>query len=172
MPIMARLLLVLGLTGALAPGQAPVPPPDPALIRVCVRTDEGGEAKELAARRQSAADLASALAGKKKTVVVVDDEHAADIVLDVLSRSLMVPKVVVGLGPRPGQPSGTAGLVRAPVLRVRIVFGDEPTEFTNKNKPADSALGWRSAADNVAGQIEKWIADRRAEILRRRGNQR
>ena len=57
------------------------------------------------------------------------------------------------------------GPVRTAVLRVRLTFGEDSVVFTNKNKPAESARGWKSAADDIASQIEKWIADRRARIV-------
>ena len=164
--------LLFAAAGVVAqPAQVP-PGPNAALIRVFVRTDEGGDPKELAAREQSVRDLQSALAGKRKTLAVVDDEDLADVVVDVQTLGYVVPKVVIGLGPRPGQPRGTGGPVRAPVLRVELTSGEDSVAFTNKNKPPDSGAGWKSAADNLAGQIDKWIGEHREEILRRRGDQR
>jgi hypothetical protein len=159
-------LVLFGL--AVWVGQATPPPPDPALIRVSLSTSDRGDAADVAERQQSVRDLVSALAGKKRTMVVVADEKAADLRVTVVSRAYVVPKVVLGLGPRPGQPMTSPGPVRAPVLRVQLAQGDLLVEFTNTNKPTDSSLGWKSAADNVAGQIDKWAAARRADILGRR----
>jgi hypothetical protein len=37
--------------------------------------------------------------------------------------------------------------------------------FANKNSPLESNGGWKSAADDVAKQIDKWIVDHQAQIL-------
>jgi hypothetical protein len=39
-------------------------------------------------------------------------------------------------------------------------------DFTNKNKAADTPRGWKSAADDLADQIDKWLLEHRAEIVR------
>jgi hypothetical protein len=148
----------LVLTPASAPQTQAAGLPLPA--RVFVQTDGIGDPDELAARRASVKDLTAALAGKRKTAVIAVSEDRADIVVDVLSRALMVPRVVMGLGARPGQPSST-GPVRTAVLRVRLTFEDDSIVFTNKNKPAESARGWKNAADDIGDQIEAWIAKRR-----------
>jgi hypothetical protein len=133
------------------------------VVRVFVKTDEGGEGSELAGRRQSVTDLAAAFAVKKKVFVVVADEEKADLIVEVIDRSVVTPKVVMGLSPRPGDPSSIAGMngpVRTAILRARVVRRDHTPIFTNKNKPAESARGWKSAAEDLAGQIEKWLKER------------
>lgn len=166
-------VLVLALLlQAGAAAQAPVPLPDPALVRIFVQTEEGGEGSELADRRQSVKDLASSIAARKKTMAVVLAAEKADLVLDVVDRGVTVPKVVMGLGPRPGDPSSIPGMgtpVRIVVLRARLSDGHQSPIFSNKNKPAESKGGWQSAADDIAGQIEKWVKERRAAILAKRG---
>ena len=146
------LMLLLAATVALA--QAPKPTPDPNLVRIFVQTDDSGEASELAARQQSVKDLASALASKKKALAVVEDEAVADLTVEVLSRGLVVPKVVIGISPRPGEPAGMAAPTRTVVLRVRLTLAGEPVEFTNKNKPQELPDGWKRAADDIGNQIE------------------
>jgi hypothetical protein len=130
------------------------------VARVFVKTDEGGEGSELAGRRQSVTDLSAAFASRKKAFVVVDNEAKADLIVEVVDRSVVTPKVVMGLSPRPGDPSSIAGMngpVRTAVLRVRVLRQEYTPIFTNKNKPAESAPGWKSAAEDLAGQIEKWM---------------
>lgn len=141
---------------------------DPTLIRVHVRTDDSGDATDLAARRESVRDLAAAIGAKKKVLVIVADEDTADIVLEVMDRGVTVPKVVFGVGPRPGQRSDPGALFTREVqLRVTLELAraEDSVEIKNKNRATESSSGWKSAADDVAKQVEKWIADRRAKIL-------
>ena len=140
----------------------------PSLVRVFVHTDEDGEATELAARRQSVKDLASAIASKKKSLAPVDAEENADVVLTIDDRALTVPKIVFGIGARPGQPPGGGGVVRVVVLHVTLTWNDRSTKFSNKNKPFENPRGWKSAADDIASQVDKWIAAHRADILQGR----
>lgn len=151
-----------------APRSSPLPQPNPSLVRVFVQTDDTGEAHDLSERRESVRDLASALARRKKSITVVDDEDKADVVLAILDRSVTVPKGVIGVGP-PGQRPGLAWPTRVVVLRAKLTFGGDSVTFSNKNKPAENSLGWKSAADDIGDQVDKWIRDRRAEILRARG---
>lgn len=148
-----------------------MPVPDPALVRIFVQTEESGEGSELAGRRQSVKDLALSIASKKKTLAVVDAALKADLVLEVVDRGVTVPKVVMGYFPRPGDPASIAGMggpVRIVVLRARLSDGHESPIFSNKNKPSESKGGWQSAADDIAGQIEKWVKERRDAILAKR----
>ncbi len=136
-----------------------------ALVRVFVHTDDDGEATELADRRQSVKDLSARVASKKKSVVVVDAEEDADVILTVDDRALTVPKVVFGMGARPGQPPGGTGLVRVAVLHVTLTWIDASAKFSNKNKPFESPRGWKSAADDIGDQVDKWISAHRADIV-------
>lgn len=169
-----RLALVVALVSAgasplsPAPQSSPSPQPNPSLVRVFVETDDIGEAHDLSERRESVRDLAAALARKKKTIAVVDDEDKADVVVEIVDRSVTVPKVVIGVGP-PGQRPGLAWPTRVVVLRAKLTFGGDSVTFTNKNKPAENSPGWKSAADDIGDQVDKWIRDHRAEILRARG---
>jgi hypothetical protein len=171
--MLGRLVLSLCL---LAAAQAPSTPPtpDPQLIRVHVRTDDGGIAEELAARRESVAHLSTAIAAQKKgkAFVIVADEAAADVVIAVMHRGLTVPNVTIGLGTMTTRPG-----VRAPVAPTRQAElyvtmaapgAADPVEVTNKNRAADSDRGWKSAADDIAKQAEKWISEHRAAILKAR----
>jgi hypothetical protein len=53
-------------------------------------------------------------------------------------------------------------------VTIAIARHGDPSEITNKNRPNETASGWKSAADDVAKQIEKWIADRREAIIEAR----
>ena len=164
-------LLSLSASGAaFAQGtpSAQAPSVTPGVVRIHVHTaDEVGDERELAERRESVTDVATALAANKKVLVVVAGEDQPDVALEVVGRGWTVPKVVIGMGPRPGQPPG-AGVtpVRAVQLRVRLRVADrDPVDFSNRNAPLESNRGWKSAADDIAGQVEKWITAHRAEIL-------
>ena len=167
--------LVACLVLALMPGAAQAArqatqtaAPDPSLVRVFIQTDDGGHPDELAARQESVKDLAAALASNKKLLAIVDDEEKADVVIEVIGREVTVPKVVLGIGARPGQPPGTNAPARAVALRVELTWSRQSVALVNKNKPLESQRGWRSAAEDLGNQIEKWIAERRAEIVRGR----
>jgi hypothetical protein len=141
--------------------QAPATPQS--TLRVFVETDDIGEPAELGARRTSVRDLEEALASKKKTITVVKDEDKADIVIEVIERAIDVPRVVFGIGARPGQPPGGAGPVRTALLRVRLTMEskDVTVVLSNKNKASDNPRGWKSAADDLADQINKKILELR-----------
>lgn len=160
-------------TGQKTKAPSETPAPNPALVRVFVHTDDLGDSRELAERRESVRDLTKAVANKKKTLAAMDVKAGSDVVLEVLERTVFVPKVVIGLSPRPGDPTNMPGMgmngpVRQVILRVKLTAGGDPLILTNKNKPAESTQGWKSAADDIGGQVEKWIAERKGEILNKR----
>jgi len=142
--------------------QAPKP------VRVFVQTDASGIAAELTARETSVKDLSEALASHKKLFVVVDDEDKSEIQVEVLGRGLTVPKVVFGIGTRPGETSvGNAPTKNAELrIRVTVTSSDLRTDLKNKNKANDNPRGWKSAADDLANQLDKWVLEHRAEIGR------
>jgi hypothetical protein len=154
--------VLTALAAATGPSGSAVTQADPKLIRVFVHTEDLGQADELAARLQSVKDLSDALRGKKKVLVLVPEEDQADVVVEVRGRALTVPRVVMGVGARPGEPPG--GGAPARVVQLSASVGESET-FKNKNSPLESQMGWKSAADDIAKQIEKWITDRRAAIL-------
>ena len=149
--------------------QSPAGPsqPDPALIRLHIDTRVGSI--DPIGLEQSAKDLTAALAGKKKLFTIVDDEDKADIVLEVQERTVTVPKIVIGIGPRPGQSTNPASTMPAREARMHVggslVHGDESLDMRNKNRANDHPGGWKSAAEDIAKQVEKWVSDRRAKIL-------
>lgn len=170
------LALLLSMTiGAVTQAPTPTPQLDPKLIRVHVQTDEDGDTSDLTARRESVKHLLAAIAGKKKSgLIVADDEDAADVVVEVEQRGITVPKVVVGLSGGMGSPNGRPGPATQQVrvvklgVTVAIARDGDPTEFSNKNRPNETESGWKSAADDVAKQVEKWIADHREAIIEAR----
>ena len=176
---MTALLLSLGVTFGLQAAAAP-PEQDSKVIRVHVQTADGGDVSELAARRDSVKHLAAAITARKKAGIVAaagaDDN--VDVIVEVEGRGITVPKVVIGLSGGMGSPNGRPGPATSPVrvvkldVTIAIAREGDPSEITNKNRANESESGWKSAAEDVAKQVEKWIADHRAAILearRRRG---
>jgi hypothetical protein len=164
MPLMLW-LIALTMQGGAAKA---VPPPDPSLIRVRVETGATGEASELAGRNTSVKDLAEAVAGKKKSLVSVTADEKADVTVEVVQRALDVPKVVIGMGSRPGEPPGGMTTLKTGKIRVALRFGDMQVSLQNKNKAYDNPRGWKSAAEDLADQIDKWVGQYRAEIIKSR----
>ena len=158
---------IVALLFALSQSAAGPLPADPALIRIYVDTRSGSI--DPTGLGQSAKDLTAALASKKKLVTIVDDEDKADVVLEVQERTVTVPKIVIGIGPRPGQTTNPASTMPAREARLHVggslVHGDESIDLRNKNRANDHPGGWKSAAEDIAKQLEKWVADRRAKIL-------
>jgi hypothetical protein len=124
----------------------------PGLPRVYVHTAESGDPRELRDRQQSVKDLRAAFAKKKKDLVVDDDAERADIDVELMERTTVVPKFRIGL-----TPPGAGGPARAVHLRVKLTRGDTSMEFTNRNTVYDVMNGWSSAADDVVRQIDQWI---------------
>ena len=52
----------------------------------------------------------------KIRAMVVDDEAMADVTVEILSRGLVVPRMVIGISPRPGEPAGMAAPKLASML--------------------------------------------------------
>ena len=105
-------------------------------------------------------------AKQKKLLVLVDKEELADLTVEVKERVRNLPKVVIGIGARPGQPPAPAGTpARTVHLKVGLDWNNGDAELTNKNKPLESQRGWSSAAEDVAKQIERWITDHRQRLI-------
>jgi hypothetical protein len=146
-------------------------PETASLVRVYAHTDDKGEVSARDARRQSLKDLLSALNGRKKDMVLVKTEDEADVLVEVVDRTTTIPKLVFGPVVSPGQPSrstGAASPIRAVHLRVALTYRGDPVIFTNKAALLESTGGWRTAADEIVKQIDKWIIDHRVEILANR----
>lgn len=140
------------------------PPPKPELIRVYV--DAGGDDdKDMTT---SAKDLAEAIADRKKSLASVDAEEKADVTVEVVQRFTEVPKLVIGIGSRPGEPPGGAMPAKIGKLQIRIRFQAMQVSLQNKNKAYDNPRGWKSAAEDLAEQVDKWVGQYRAEIVKSR----
>lgn len=157
------LLLSLSVFVTVGVSQAPL---DPRLIRVFLTTADFGHPDDLADKRESVKHLSDALAKQKKLLVIVDKEELADLTVEVKDRSTDLPKVVVGIGARPGEPPGPPGApARTVHLRVGLDWKHGDDELMNKNKPLESQRGWASAAEDIAKQIERWITEHRQRLL-------
>jgi hypothetical protein len=120
----------------------------------------------LTTQRESVKHLSEALAKQKKLLVLVGKEELADLTVEVKERSADLPKVVVGIGARPGQPPASPGApARTVHLRVGLDWKHGDAELMNKNKPLESQRGWVSAAENLAKQIEQWITEHRQRLI-------
>jgi hypothetical protein len=141
---------------------APQSPAAPALPRVYVYTSESGDSDDVRDRGASVKDLRAALKDKKKDLVVVDAESDADLLVEVLDRAVTIPRVVFGMAPRMGQQPDPAGPTHEVHLHVAMRHPNETAlDISSKNGPLESTGGWKSAADDVAKQIDKWIVDHR-----------
>ena len=143
---------------------------DPGLVRVYIDTrPTAGEGLSLTERQQSGKDLAAAITSKKKLFTLVEDETMADVVLEVLDRTVTAPKLVIGIGPRPGQAGDPATSVPAKEAQLRVgaslAHANESLEIKNKIRANDNPRGWKSAAEDIVKQVEKWVSDRRSKIL-------
>ena len=168
--ILAVLISISLGAGQQAP--AATPQPDPKLIRVHVKTDDVGDPIEVEARRDSVKHLAVEIAEKKKAgMVAVTSVTDADVFVVVEGRGVIVPKVVIGLSGGMGSPGGRPGPAAQPVrnAQLRVMFqiaGDTGSiPIANKNRVNENESGWKSAAEDVVKQLEKWIKEHREAIL-------
>lgn len=150
--------------GATKPAPPAPPPPGPNLIRVYV--DAGGD--DDPALKTSVKDLAEAIADRKKSLASVDDEDKADVTVQVIRRTTDTPKVVIGMGSRPGEPPGGTMPAKTGKLQVQVRFQAMQVSLENKNKAYDNPRGWKSTAEDLAEQIDKWVGQYRAEIIKSR----
>ena len=140
------------------------PPPNPNLIRVYV--DAGGD--DDTALNTSVKDLAEAIADRKKSLASVDDVEKADVTVEVVQRTTEIPKLVIGIGSRPGEPPGGSMPAKTGKLQIKVRFGAMQVSLESKNKAYDNPRGWKSAAEDLAEQIDKWVGQYRAEIIKSR----
>jgi hypothetical protein len=162
-------VLIVALIGLLSLPSAARLQADPALIRIYIDTRTDAQVGSLAELEQSAKDLAAALAGKKKLFTIVDDEDKADVALKVAGRALTTPKILIGIGSGPGQTTNPATTLPARQAQLHVsaslARADESIEIRNKNRANDNPGGWKSAAEDIARQVEKWVGPRREKIL-------
>ncbi len=161
-------MLIAILLSFLLQSQVSAVPVVPAanLIRVCVlpaaRTDEVADLFE------SAQDVSAAFATRKKDLVVVASPEDADVVVTITDRTVTVPKVAIGVVPpnRPGAPA--SGRVRIMHVRTTLTAGKDEIEVNSKSSALKRTTTWKLAAEDVAKEVEKWIADHKAALLANR----
>jgi hypothetical protein len=161
--VVSLVVVCVAQAGATKPAPPAPPPPNPNLIRIHV--DAGADSEP--GLRASVKDLAEAIADKKKSLASVDEDKA-DVTVEVVQRVVDVPKVVIGMGSRPGEPPGGVMPLKTGKLRVELRFGEMQVSLENKNKAYDNPRGWKSAAEDLAEQIDKWVGQYRAEIIKSR----
>jgi hypothetical protein len=163
---MGTLALAALLAVSVGPLRGPVPlaAAAPAIFRVFVHLPPDDPSApetpaELDDLHHSVADLDSALGDRKKSFVVVDAEDKADVSVEVLGRSVTIPRVVFAPASPMGQPGApmSASPAKAVHLRVRATFRGGAAEFTNKNQALESTGGWKSAAEDLAKQLDLWV---------------
>ena len=115
--------------------------------------------------RDSTNDLSDLLRDKRKTIEIVDDKDRADVEVEVTDRSVTVPRVAIGVVKpgRPGEPA--AGLIQVAHLTATVTAGALSVTIKNKNSPTAASDGWKSAADDIARQIDTWIGKHKAELI-------
>jgi len=149
--------LILLLVAAIALPAVQVKP----LPRVYVFTEKSEDAAGLKDRQQSVKDLEDVFAGRKKVLLLTKSEDDADVIVEVLERTVTVPKIRIGISPPNSRIPGVDTPMKAVRLKVKVTRGNESLEFINKNMPFENDRGWDSAADDVAKQIEKWMFAKR-----------
>lgn len=163
------------LTGLLLTAAAPVtgqsPKVQPLSVYVFTAETEGGfvdaDSKQ---RADSVRDLREALR-KKKTVIVVESSDDADLLVEVLRRGLdetgkTSTKTSAGLG---GLYSTTTKDTEA-MVRTKLTVGEYSTEIVGKNDGRITNV-WRTAANNAANQIDKWINANRDRVRQSKAKQ-
>lgn len=100
----------------------------------------------------------------KKTVRVVQTREEATIVVEVLGRSTDESSTrVLTREPWTGSVGSKARTQK--VVVAKLTVGDYSTDLIGINEENDYSPGyWSLAAARVAGQIEKWIKDNRAQL--------
>jgi len=166
---MIHLVTLFGALGLLV--SSPVlqgkPASDANIVHVFVKTESTSDHINAALWRKSIDDVAAAMGQSKKLLTLVTRDADGDVALELIERTVVTPKVVVGLPSRPNDPMPGMNPVRTILLRVKLTTTGRTLEFENKNKPYESDSGWRAAAQDVANQVVKWIDGHRAELLKR-----
>ena len=165
MTLVVSLVVACAVQAGASKTTPPAPPP-PKLELIRVYVDAGGD--DDPALTTSVKDLAEAIADRKKSLASVDAEEKADVTVEVVQRGTEIPKIVIGIGSRPGEPPGGSMPAKIGRLQIRVRFQAMQVSLQNKNKAYDNPRGWKSAAEDLAEQIDKWVAQYRAEIIKSR----
>jgi hypothetical protein len=137
------------------------------LVSVFVTGDNNGFSA--AGANDSALDLQKSLAGKK-TLRVVNSPSEADIVVRIDSRDSH--KEVDGFTTNTNRSDDGRSSTRTTTSNDKTVRNLHATlmagDFTQA-LDAQSEMSWRFAADNIAGQIERWTRENSPRLMARRG---
>lgn len=137
------------------------------LINVFVQSENGGFTAPGAA--DSALDLQKSLRNKSKTLRIVDSESEADIIVRVDGRDSrkevdsFTSNSNTSKDGRSTTKTTTANDKTVRTVHATLISGDYTLPLT-----AESDMGWRFAADNIAGQVERWARDNSARLMARR----
>jgi hypothetical protein len=136
------------------------------LVNVFVTGDNNGFSA--AGATDSALDLQKSLAGKK-TLRVVDSPSEADIVVRIDSREQH--KEVGSYTTNTNRSDDGRSSTRTTTANDKIVRNLHATlmagDFTQV-LDAQSEMSWRFAADNIAGQVERWARQNYPRLMARR----
>ena len=142
---------------------------DSGTVRVFVFTAESGGSpgdSAAAARVDSMKDLQAALRSKSG-LSLVDGREQADVMIEVLDRGDQETGETVSVttsSPVTGTPHTDTTRSKDAVVRVKLVVGDEVLNLQGSGS-GDTTRRWRTAANNVAKVIERWIKAHRASVM-------
>jgi hypothetical protein len=137
------------------------------VVNVFVTSDNNGFSASGA--NDSAMDLKKSLASKK-TLRVVDSQSEADIIIRIDSRDQR--KELQGYTTttnRSDDGKSSTRTTNANDTVIRTVHATLMAGDFNQALDADSTVGWRFAADNIAGQVERWARENNSKLMARRG---
>lgn len=146
---------------------SPLPALSQQLINVFVQSENGGFTAPGAS--DSALDLQKSLRNKPKTLRVVDSESEADIIVRIDGRDSrkevdsFTSNSNTSKDGRSTTKTTTANDKTVRMLHATLISGDYSMPLN-----AESDMGWRFAADNIAGQVERWARDNSARLMARR----
>jgi len=136
------------------------------LVNVFVTGDNNGFSASGAT--DSALDLQKSLASKK-SLRVVNSPSEADLIVRIDSRDQR--KELQGYTTntnRSDDGKSTTKTTTANDTTVRTVHATLIAGDFTQALDADSTVGWRFAADNIAGQVERWARENSARLMARR----
>lgn len=166
-PLVSLLVFVTSVSGAgVPPSHSRPADPSPVHVYVQIQTSHftpDEPTSDVGDLKGSVTDLEKALKSRKKTFAVVETPDQADLTIQIESRTTTVPRLVIApaapLAGQPGMPGMQDAATPTRVLHLRVLatYRGTSLEFTNKNQPIDQGGGWKSAAEDVAKQLEKWV---------------
>ena len=138
------------------------------LVRVYVFavSAPGGEAAVAAGRADSVKDLQAALR-KSSSLSVVDDRAQADVAVEVVGRDDEETGETVSVttsSPVSGAQHVDTTKPKDSVVRVKVTAGSDTLNMQGSGGGALTTR-WRTAANNAAKAIERWIKTNHAKLL-------